>query len=246
MMHGEIDTGGSGGSGSSGDGGPCILAIDASGDQASVALWRDHHLCATIHHPARHGHAATLIPLAQEMMQDQNLGFDALTHVAGGRGPGSFTGIRVALSAAKGLCLATDAVPIGISILAANAAMAAANDVNQGRHMVILADTRRGPLYAQLFDPTGRPMDEIFEAEPDQIITQIKDDIGPLAIAGPNVNTLNIANRNGDVMMDNLPAPDAGQIAALAASQIAAGATASIEPLTPLYLAPAFLGPKRS
>jgi tRNA threonylcarbamoyl adenosine modification protein YeaZ len=243
MMHGEIDTGDSGGSG--GPGGPCILAIDASGDQASVALWRDDHLCAAIHHPARHGHAATLIPLAQEMMQDQNLGFDALTHVAGGRGPGSFTGIRVALSAAKGLCLATGAVPIGISILAANAAMAVANDVNQGRHMVILADTRRGPLYAQLFDPTGRPLDEIFEAEPDQIIAQIKDDIGPLAIAGPNGNELNIANRNGDVMMDNLPAPDAGQIAALAAAQIA-DATSSFAQLTPLYLAPAFLGPKRS
>ena len=100
---------------------PCILAIDASGDRGSVALWQDDKLMAQTIHEAKHGPAATLVPMAQQLMADHHLSFTALTHIVGGRGPGSFTGIRVALAAAKGFCLATGAAPIGISVLAANA-----------------------------------------------------------------------------------------------------------------------------
>jgi len=221
---------------------PCILAIDASGDQASVALWRDGELLGQSVHDAKHGHAATLVPMAQQLMADHELPFAAVTHIAGGRGPGSFTGIRVALAAAKGFCLATGAAPLGISVLEANAQMAASSGLNNGRHMLITADTRRGSLYAQMFDASGIPLGDIIDVEPKDVISRFGLHNDNVVCAGPMVENLTEFSTL-NIMLD-LPYPDAGQIARLAAANIAQNVAPV--PLAPLYLAPAFLGPKRA
>ena len=67
---------------------------------------RDGHLLATRQHLAAHGHAVGIVPLTIETLHEAGETFDAITHVAAGCGPGSFTGIRVTLAAAKGFCMA--------------------------------------------------------------------------------------------------------------------------------------------
>ena len=83
-----------------------MLAFEASTSRLSVAVTVGAHDVVLVERDARVGQAADLIPMAVQAMADAGLGFDRITHVAAGCGPGSFTGIRVALAAAKGVSLA--------------------------------------------------------------------------------------------------------------------------------------------
>ena len=227
-----------------------LLAMDASGDQASVALWRDGTVVDQRLHAARHGHAANVIPMVDALMRANDCAYADITHIAGGTGPGSFTGIRVALAGAKGLCVATGATGIGVSVLAAQAFYAAQMGLNEGRPMVILADTRRGSYYGQAFDVMGRASAAIFDSEMEMLAQSVPSDIGGdaagYAVAGAGCDVA-AAQLGGRVM--SLAPPDAGQIALLAVHQIIhhdPEVDAVLPPLVPLYLAPAFLGPKKS
>ena len=104
------------------------------------------------------------MPLAIDTINAAGVTFDAMTHIAAGCGPGSFTGIRVALAAAKGFCIAHQAIGVGVSGLQALAHAASHAAVDVTTPCLVLADTRRGPLYAQIFDAKARPMGAIFEA----------------------------------------------------------------------------------
>ena len=221
-----------------------ILGLDASGDQASVALWRDGVVVDRLVHTARHGHAATLIPMARDLLAAHECAFTALTHIAGGTGPGSFTGIRVALAGAKGLCIATGATGIGVSVLSAQAHHAAHEGINKGRPMLLLADTRRGGVYGQFFDSQAESIGTIFESEPTQIAdhlpAQFMEQQDAIMVAGANGDLC--ADTLGGAVMHDIGPADAGHIAAFAASLLD---QVTHPGLTPLYLAPAFLGPKK-
>ena len=78
-----------------------LLAIEASANQLSIAVMVDGEVVAARQHLAAHGHAVGIVPLSIETVKDAGMTFDAMTHVAVGCGPGSFTGIRVALAAAN-------------------------------------------------------------------------------------------------------------------------------------------------
>jgi tRNA threonylcarbamoyladenosine biosynthesis protein TsaB len=219
-----------------------ILALESSADQASAAI-----LCADGQrwqeiHAARHGHAAVVTELARRVMAQAGVTGGALTHVAAGRGPGSFTGIRVALAAAKGFALASKASGIGVSCLSAMAHAARTSQPDfAGRHLLATADTRRGSYFCQMFDPSIETAPSIQDVGPDsgQVMPegwQAAVVIGPGAVA--------LAAAFPDLALSGVPDTppvDALQIANLAAQRLQAGHPA--EPLTPLYVAPAFLGP---
>ena len=88
---------------------PVILALEASGNAASAAVLIDGKIAGMAEHKARHGHAETLILLAEKAISAADCPLSDITHIAAGCGPGSFTGLRVCLSAAKGYMLAIGA-----------------------------------------------------------------------------------------------------------------------------------------
>ena len=143
---------------------PCILALETSGALLSVSVWHEGKIASLISHDIKHGHAKDIVPTAMAALQQAGCGFEMVTHVAAGVGPGSFTGIRVALACAKGFCLAWGAQGIGVSGLQAMASDAAQQGHNDGAPMLITADTRRGSLYGQFFDADGQASGEIFDA----------------------------------------------------------------------------------
>src|SRR6056300_1563176 len=148
---------------------PHILAIEASANQLSIAVMVNAEVVAARQHLAAHGHAVGIVPLSIETVKEAGMTFDAMTHVAAGCGPGSFTGIRVALAAAKGFCMAHQAVGVGISGLQALAGAASdaeshATSACLTSACLTLADTRRGTLYAQIFDGDAQPLGDIFES----------------------------------------------------------------------------------
>ena len=85
---------------------PVILALEASGDLLSVALSADGAVCHHEFYVSRHGHAARIVTTVDWLMKTAKLNYAQITHIAAGCGPGSFTGIRVTLAAAKGLSFA--------------------------------------------------------------------------------------------------------------------------------------------
>ena len=130
-----------------------ILALECSGNAASAALMVDRKITGFQEHKARHGHAETLIGLVDKTARIADIQLANITHIAAGCGPGSFTGLRVCLSAAKGYQLATGATPLGISGLSALAYQAGMQNKEAGRQITLcLADSRRGTYFAQLFD----------------------------------------------------------------------------------------------
>ena len=222
---------------------PVILALEASGDLLAAAVWVDGAVQNHQAHLARHGHAAHIATLVVQVMKMAGIEFTDITHVAAGRGPGSFTGIRVALAAAKGFCLATGAVGMGINSLAALAA-----HCNHGVSVLASSETRRGPCYAQFFDPVGIALTPTFETVPTDIVASLPAGLSELVIAGWQADELaaGLIAAGSDILVGAVHAKarvDATHIALCAAASIKAGHSG--EAMTPIYLAPASLGPAK-
>lgn len=230
-----------------------ILAFEASADQATAAVIMSGGRRAMHHHQARHGHAAVITGLAEAALQDCGLEPRAITHVAAGCGPGSFTGIRVALSAAKGFQLACDAQPVGLScLLVAAANWRNAHDANsrivhdEDGLLVASADTRRGSYFCQAFGPDNAPIGAILDIDPQAVAageTDLPDAWHGARIIGPGAAPLAAVCGGRLVANDDAAPVDAMQIAQLASIMIAD--EVALPPLQPLYVAPAFLGPPR-
>ena len=242
---------------------PVILAFEASTNQLSVAVYADGMIRAMKLAEAAVGQAASLVPLAVSALAEADIGFAMISHVAAGRGPGSFTGLRVSLAAAKGVCLAHDLPGLGISGLEALAY--SCGDEEGDLPILCLADTRRGNVYAQFFAVDMTPQGDIFEAQVEQLPLLVPSAFGQEAIllagyggqaaaaafisAGRQVRLAGGRMISADIIsavaadqgVDDISV-DAGMIASLAAHHLARD---KISPLTPLYLADPRLGPKK-
>jgi tRNA threonylcarbamoyladenosine biosynthesis protein TsaB len=242
---------------------PVILAFEASANQLSVAIYADGMTRAMKMAEAAFGQAASLVPLAVSVLAQADIDFAMVSHVAAGRGPGSFTGLRVSLAAAKGVCLAHDLPGLGISGLEALAY--SCSDEDGDLPVLCLADTRRGNVYAQFFAADTTPQSDIFEAQIEQLPSLVPPALGQEAIllagngrqaaaaafigagrrvclaSGRMLSADMISADAADQGVDDILV-NAGMIARLAAHHLARG---NISPLTPLYLADPRLGPKK-
>lgn len=135
--------------------GTMILAIDTSMSAASacVSLGDADELVAIRSLPMERGHAEALMPLVAEVMAAVPEGFSALTRVAVAVGPGSFTGIRVGVAAARGIALAAGIPAVGVSTFSAFAAPWIGQQ--QGQIVACAIDARHGNVYIQAFDASG-------------------------------------------------------------------------------------------
>jgi tRNA threonylcarbamoyladenosine biosynthesis protein TsaB len=104
--------------------------------------------------PMLRGHAEALMPLVARVMEHSKLAFADLNRVAVTTGPGSFTGLRVGISAARGIGLAADKPVFGVTTLSAYAAPHLAEDKTV--RVIAAIDARRGQVYLQIFGPGGR------------------------------------------------------------------------------------------
>ncbi len=236
-----------------------ILAIEACGMAASVALVDQSGIRAMVTRTDRHGHAAWITDMVDDLMQKTKTDFSAITHIAAGAGPGSFTGIRVGLAAAQGYGIALAKPVLGISSLDALGFSAFQEITDQHVQVLALIDTRRGHYFAQIFDWSlthhsrqANPDSDVLDMDIDMLadhITKIHkatpfdalyirgygaEDIGHrLTAAGVPV----IANDDGDV--------DAGMIGQFAYDRIKAGMDDRDFPPTPRYHSAPLLGPAK-
>lgn len=114
----------------------------------SVALHERGALLALAEIKEPGAHAEKLLLLVDEVFEKAELSFGDLDAVAVSQGPGSYTGLRIGVSTAKGIAYGLDIPLIGINTLQA---MAASQPLNQGEFVVAVLDARRMEVYTQTF-----------------------------------------------------------------------------------------------
>ncbi len=126
---------------------PAILAFDTSAAHCAAALLCDGQIVAHRHEAMDKGQAERLMPMLQDLLAEAGLAWRDLTALAVGTGPGNFTGIRIAVAAARGLALSLGIPAIGVTRLQALAH-------GLPRPLWVVEDAKRGEVYAQRFDIT--------------------------------------------------------------------------------------------
>ena len=210
-----------------------LLAIDASGDACSVALWRQGAVVARRYREMARGHAEALMPMVLETMADGSETLRRLDAVAASVGPGAFTGIRIGLAAARGIGLAAAIPVVGVTTFDA-VAEAVPNHERHGRVLAVLLDTKRGDVFVQRFSASGGLIDPPSIQTPELFVGGLTAE--PILLAGDGVALVRpyLAARDPDVRFSATLGPvDAANVAAVAARSIAAD---SARPATPFYL----------
>lgn len=209
-----------------------ILAIDTALDACAAAVLDTEtaELRAQESLPMKRGHAEALMPMIARVMQSADLAFTSLDRIAVTVGPGSFTGLRVGISAARGFALAAKRPAVGLTTLSAYAAAIVGQS---GPAPVISAiDARHDHVYFQIVAGEGSrlvrpaivPIDEAIAAS----------QFGAPHLVGNAANLL--AERwpkhaPQPVAVDAQPAPDIGWVAWLGAA-----ADPETNPARPFYL----------
>jgi tRNA threonylcarbamoyladenosine biosynthesis protein TsaB len=209
-----------------------VLAIDTALEACSAAVLDSDRggIIASETLVMARGHAEALMPLIARVMDLADVEFAELDRVAVTTGPGSFTGLRVGISACRGIALAAGKPAVGLSTLAGFAAPMIAEDDTS--HVVAAIDARHDHVYLQVFGTAGRTL-----VAPR--IATLRDAVraamtGPARIVGTAANLLASVWPRGvepPLAVEQLAAPDIGWVARLgAASDDGYG------PPKPLYL----------
>ncbi|HXZ21687.1 MAG TPA: tRNA (adenosine(37)-N6)-threonylcarbamoyltransferase complex dimerization subunit type 1 TsaB [Pseudolabrys sp.] len=135
-----------------------VLAIDTALEACSAAVFDTERADLRIHESMQmqRGHAEALMPLIARLLDRASLDFSALDRIAVTVGPGSFTGMRVGIAAARGIALAAGKPAIGLSTLAAFAApFIAADDTLP---VVAAINARHDHVYLHVFGPGGQTL----------------------------------------------------------------------------------------
>lgn len=129
---------------------PVTLAIDTARERLQIALVKpDGKIDVEVRDIAR-GHAEIIMDVIVAILARNGLGYENLEKIAVTTGPGSFTGLRIGLSVARGLGLALGLPVLGISSLLALS-------LSHDGAIVLIVDAKRGQAYRQTFRAPGAP-----------------------------------------------------------------------------------------
>jgi tRNA threonylcarbamoyladenosine biosynthesis protein TsaB len=217
-----------------------VLALDLAADNCSVALWQYGELIGR-EAPAVRGHGAQLLSMVDAVLGEAGIGLAALDAIAFGRGPGAFTGLRLAASVTQGLAFAAGLPVIPVSDLRALAQQLMAAPVAAGR-VLVCHDARMGEVYWAAFSNVdGHACADTAEAvtRPEAVIAPARSWLGSAAAAGAGSGFgVYSALAEFGAQLAPLAAelrPRAREIALLAAHD-GAGAAVAPELAVPVYL----------
>jgi len=208
-----------------------VLAIDTALEACSAAVLDTASGKVTSESLSMvRGHAEALMPLIGRVMKEADTAFSALDRIAVTTGPGSFTGLRVGIAAARGIGLAATKPVVGLTTLAAYAAPHIAQDDKTA--IAVAIDARHQHVYLQIFGQGGRTLIA-------PRIASIADAVrtaanGPVRIVGTGATMLAVAwpaHELPPVLVDESRAPDIVWV-----GRLAAAADESTSEPKPLYL----------
>ena len=216
-----------------------ILAFETSAKAASVALLDDQKLLAESYQNTGLTHSQTLMVMAEDALKQSGKTVSDITAVAVAEGPGSFTGVRIGVAAAKGFAWGKNLPCYGISTLEA---MAESLGIYQG-YVCPCMDARRNQVYNALFYVNCGVIQRVREDRAialTELAEELKSLSEPVFLVGDGSN-LCYNTLSGEISHLVLPKEHrmhqrATGVALLAAKKIAAGESGDGNALTPNYL----------
>ncbi len=208
-----------------------IAALDSATAYESVALLHDEHLLGEAHLEVATLPSRRLLPALGHLLESAGLATHAIEAWVVGSGPGSFTGLRVALATVQGLAFGSERPCLGISNLEALGHWAGGQD----RPVAALIDAGRGEVYAALYDAHGNALRAPERLTPGAFVAGLPES---LVYAGDG------AERYRDLLAAARPRADfqsgapflAQSLARLAQAALARGAGGPADALRPQYL----------
>jgi len=217
-----------------------ILAVDTATEACSAALRIGEESIERFEVLGR-GHAERLLPMVQEVLAEGGVALSALDAIAFGRGPGSFTGLRIGAGVTQGLAFGAGLRVVPVSDLAALAAQAAR--AGGRRHVLACLDARMAQVYWSAFDcaDPAAPVPLVPEAVADPQEVFLPGEAGNADYFGaghglsayPALHTMLGARLAG---YDAGLLPHAREVALIAAREVARGGGVDPELAVPVYL----------
>ncbi|TIX92176.1 tRNA (adenosine(37)-N6)-threonylcarbamoyltransferase complex dimerization subunit type 1 TsaB [Rhizobium sp. P44RR-XXIV] len=137
-----------------------VLALDTAGVDCAAAVYDSgsDSVMGEVTETIGRGHAEHLMHVVDEALAKAGTALSAIERVVVTVGPGSFTGIRIGVAAARGFALSLNVPAVGVTTLEVMAATA--RDQNPGKPVLAAIDAKREEIYLQGFDANGDPLDE--------------------------------------------------------------------------------------
>lgn len=217
-----------------------ILNIETATKNCSVALSHNGKtvLCKEISGQG-YSHAEKLHVFINEVISESGRAFADLQAVAVSRGPGSYTGLRIGVSAAKGLCFALGIPLISIDTLKVLAASAKVTD----GVVIPMLDARRMEVYSSVFSPD---LTEIRKTEAEILTEDSFSDIGQTAyfLGDANEKAKSVLTKSNFVFLDEIVFPSASEMSALSFDKFQKNEFEDVAYFEPFYLKDFVVGGK--
>jgi tRNA threonylcarbamoyladenosine biosynthesis protein TsaB len=218
-----------------------LLAFETATEACSVALYLDGEVIERFEVAPRR-HAELSLPWAEQLLAEAGLKKSQLDAIAVGRGPGAFTGVRLAIALAQGIALALDRPVVPVSTLRVLAA-GAQSFVGEEDNVLAAIDARMGEIYGATFKRVGEDMiatsDEVLVAPEAYALPEAKlgdwFGVGTGFAAGNGVLQAQMSGR-GFRGIGATALPHAADVAKLAAQAFARGEAVAAELVEPAYL----------
>jgi tRNA threonylcarbamoyladenosine biosynthesis protein TsaB len=211
---------------------PYILNIETATKNCSVAIAKSGQtmVCKEMAEEG-YSHAEKLHVFIEQVLNDAGIGFKDLAAVAVSQGPGSYTGLRIGVSAAKGLCFALDIPLIAVDTLAVLAAQVKCSD----GVIIPVIDARRMEVYSAVFDSNKHKIREVAA----EIITEdsfqnFSDTVYFVGDCLEKCKT--VLKKDNFIFLDTIVFPSANEMAVLSFEKFEKEDTVDVAYFEPYYL----------
>lgn len=215
---------------------PTILALDTATEACSVALKHQNQI-TRLNELSPRSHTQRILPMVDELLRQANLNLREIDYLAFGRGPGSFTGVRVGVGIAQGLALGAELPVVPVSNLLTMAEQA--YQQLGATEVVALIDARMNEVYFAQFSRTEQGWQTVVEEQvcpPETAITQIQPRSELWVVGTGWAAYPQFADAALKVTVSEITLPSAEFMLALAETEIVKGNTQSALSIEPVYL----------
>lgn len=216
---------------------PTILALDTATEACSVALLHQGNITFEDELSPR-THTQRILPMVDGLLKNANLSIKEVDYLAFGRGPGSFTGVRVGVGVAQGLALGAELKVVPISNLTTMAEQA--YQELGATEVIALIDARMNEVYfSQLVRTENGWIEKVKErvCSPEGALVQFQLDTDKITVVGTGWAAYpQFAEQNLPLAISEITLPSAKYMLALAEQEIAKGNVKSVDEIEPVYL----------
>lgn len=213
-----------------------ILALDTATEACSVALLHNGKI-STFDEISPRSHTQRILPMVDELLTQANIQIKDVNYLVFGRGPGSFTGVRVGVSVAQGLAMGANLPVVAVSNLKA---MAEEAYQKLGAEKVIaLIDARMNEVYFAQFERNGEQWNEVVVEQvcsPEKAISQFQVSENVVVVGTGWAAYSQFSEQNLPLVVSEITLPSAEYMLSIAEVEIQNSNTQSALEIEPVYL----------